>query len=247
MTKVVTNTLDRPERMAITPAQRTAARLVGFLYLLQMATAIFGQSFVRDRLMVRDDAARTAENILNAARLFRFSVVGDIVTYISVIILIWAFYVLVRPVNRNLALLALLLRLAENAVLCAVTVNSLVVLRLLSRNPSLHGLGKDAIYSLVYVALSTQGLGINLSFVLLGFGSAIFAYLLLKSGYVPRLIAIWGIFSSLLLGIFTLVIFAFPSFGAFGMAHMLPMGLYEVGLGLWLLLKGIQTPPEPQT
>jgi hypothetical protein len=113
-----------PEHTAITPAQRTAARIVGILYVVQMATAVFGQSFVRDQLIVRGDATKTAQNIIGSERLFRLSIAGDLFTYTGVIVLAWAFYVLVRPVNKNLALLALLFRLAETAILCVVTVNS---------------------------------------------------------------------------------------------------------------------------
>jgi len=69
----------------IEPAQRTAARIVGLLYLVQMATGIFGQ-YVRDRLIVRGDAAKTALNITGAERLFRLSIAGDLITYILVYI-----------------------------------------------------------------------------------------------------------------------------------------------------------------
>jgi Domain of unknown function (DUF4386) len=117
---------------AITPAQRTAARIVGFLYVFQMAVEVFGESYVRERLVVAGDATKTALNIMADERLFRLSIAGDLVTYTSVIVLIWAFYAMVRPVNRNLALRAAFFRLVENAVLCVATVNSLIVLRLLS-------------------------------------------------------------------------------------------------------------------
>jgi hypothetical protein len=74
-------------------------------------------------------------------------------------------------------------------------------------------------------------------------GSTVFAYLLLKSRYVPKAIAAWGIFSSLVLAVVTLAIIVFPGLGALELTYMMPMGLYEVGLGLWLLIKGIQAPP----
>jgi Domain of unknown function (DUF4386) len=244
-TDVLTNRLDRPETpyRVIEPAQRTAAKVVGFLYLFQMATAIFGESFVRGRLIVRGDATQTALNIIGSERLFRLSIAGDLVTYTGVIVLIWAFYVLVRPVNKNLALLAVLFRLAETAVLCVATVNSLVVLRLLSGAPDLKTFEAGQLHSLASLAISAQGLGMMVGFILLGLGSTVFAYLLLKSGYVPKAIAVLGIFSSLVLAVVTWAIMVFPNLGkAVGLAYMGPMGLYEVGLGLWLLVKGIQAP-----
>jgi hypothetical protein len=232
-----------PENASMEPAQRSAARFAGVLYLFQMATGVFGQSFVRDRLIVSGNATKTVQNILGAERLFRLSIATDLVTYATVILLIWALYVVLRPVNRNLALLAVLFRLAENAVLCVATVNSLVVPKLLSSVDYLKTFDASQLHSLVMLAFGAQGLGMNVAFILLGLGSTVFAYLLLRSGYIPRVIAAWGIFASLLLAIVTLAIIVFPGLAVLGLTYMMPMGLYEVGLGLWLAIKGIQIRP----
>jgi hypothetical protein len=82
----------------------------------------------------------------------------------------------------------------------------------------------------------------SVGFILLGLGSTVFACLLLKSRYVPRALAVLGIVSSLVLAVVTLAIIVFPGLGALGLTYMMPMGVYEVGLGLWLLIKGIQAP-----
>src|SRR5260370_39342493 len=103
----------------IEPAQHTAAKVAGFLYVFQMAIAIFGQSYVRGQLIVRRDATQTAQNIIGAERLFRLSIAGDLVVYTTVIVLIWALYVVVRPVNKNLALLWGVFRVGYDSVLCA--------------------------------------------------------------------------------------------------------------------------------
>jgi hypothetical protein len=231
-------------RPAPGPEQRTAARLVGFLYIIQMATGVFGEVFVRGRLIVPGDATKTALNILGSERLFRLSIAGDLFTYIGVIVLMWAFYVVVRPVNKNLALLAVLFRLAETAVLCVATVNSLVALKLLSGAASLKVFEQKQLQSLADLAIGVQGLGMSVGFILLGLGSAVFAYLLLKSRYVPAALAAWGIFSSLVLAIVSWAVLVFPELGkAVGLAFMAPMGIYEVGLGLWLVVRGLRDPP----
>lgn len=230
---------------AIEPAQRTAAKVLGFLYVIQMAVAVFGQSFVRERLMVRGDAAKTAQNILGHERLFRLSIAGDLFVYAGVLVLVWCFYAVVRPVNKNLTLLAVFFRLAETAVLCAATVGSLVALRLLNGADYLKAIDLSQRQSVAMLALSAQGLGMSVGFILLGLGSTVFAYLLLKSRYVPRALAAWGIFASLVLALVTWAILVFPSLGhVLGLAYMAPMGIYEVGLGLWLLVKGISLQPS---
>jgi hypothetical protein len=71
----------------------------------------------------------------------------------------------------------------------------------------------------------------------------VFAFLLFKSRYVPRVLAGWGIFSSLALAIGSLAEILFPWFSAnASMIYMVPMFFYEVPLGAWFLVKGVQVP-----
>lgn len=213
------------------------------MYLVTMAIAIFGEVFVRGRLIVTGDATQTAQNIIAAEQLFRLSIIGDLLTYSGVIVLLWAFYVMVRPIDRNLALLGALLRLAENAILFAATIYSFIALRLLSGSAWLGAFEDGQLHALARLSLNAQGFGMNIAFVLTGLGSAVFAYVLLKSRYVPKAIAVWGIFASLTLAIVTLAVMVFPGiWDAIGMAYMGPMGIYEVGLGVWLIVRGIREP-----
>ena len=179
-------------------AQARAARIAGAMYLITMATGIFGESFVRGSLIVWGDATQTAQNIIGSVRLFRISIATDLATFTGVVVLIWALYVLLRPVDRNLALLALLLRFAELAIHYAATLFSLVALALLSGADYLETFDASQLHSLAQLAISAQGTGISIGFILLGLGSAVFAYLLLMSRYVPRIWAGWGVFASLL-------------------------------------------------
>src|SRR5258708_6049235 len=116
----------------IEPEQHTAAKLVGLLYLLQMATAIFAESFLRGRVLVRGDAMQTAANMVASEGLFRLSLVSDLITYASVIILVWALYIILKPVNNHVALLAVFFRLVENSILAGITVIAFAELALLS-------------------------------------------------------------------------------------------------------------------
>ena len=70
-----------------------------------------------------------------------------------------------------------------------------------------------------------------------------FAYLWLKSRYIPRGLAAWGIFSSLVMAIVTLAIMVFPRLAAVVIpVYYAPIAIFEVTLGLWLLVKGIRAP-----
>jgi|SRR5579862_3911784 len=64
--------------------------------------------------------------------------------------------------------------------------------------------------------------------------------LLLKSAFVPKLLAGWGVFASLVLAIGSLMVIVSPTFAASAsMIYMVPMFFYEVPLGLWFLIKGV--------
>jgi Domain of unknown function (DUF4386) len=108
----------------------------------------------------------------------------------------------------------------------------------------LKSIDASQLHSLAQLALSVQGEGVNMGFILLGLGSAVFAFLLLKSQFVPWLLAGWGVFSSLLLAAYALAIIVFPKAGALQVVPMLPMGIYEVTLGFWLLVRGANIKPS---
>jgi Domain of unknown function (DUF4386) len=78
-----------PAFPAIEPAQQTAARVAGFLYLFTMATANFAEFYARGRLIVGGDAAQTAMNITASERLFRLGIVSNLITFASVVPLVY--------------------------------------------------------------------------------------------------------------------------------------------------------------
>jgi hypothetical protein len=220
--------------------QARVARLAGALYLVQMAAGVFAEVFVRGSLVVRGDPAQTAQNIIDSERFFRLGIASDLVCYTAVLVATWALYVLLRSVDRNLAVLAVLLRLMELALHFNVTTQSLTALRLLSGADYLQAIDTAELQSLAQLAIGVQGAGMNTGFVLLGLGSAVFAWLFFKSRYIPRILAGWGVFASLLLSAYAFTVILFPRAAALQIVPMLPMGIYEVSLGLWLLLKGVR-------
>jgi hypothetical protein len=221
------------------------ARFAGAMYLLQMAAGVFAEVYARGSLIARSDPTKTAQNIIESEGLFRLSIASDLVCYTAVLLAVWALYVLLRSVDRNLALLAVLLRLMELAIHFNITINSLVALRLLSGSESLQAFEPAQLHSLAQLALGIQGSGMNSGFVLLGLGSAVFAYVLYKSRYIPRLLAGLGVVASLLLAAYAFLIILYPQAAALQLLPMMPMGIYEVGLGLWLLLKGANLKAQP--
>ena len=231
-------TLPRPDAIA-SQEQNSVARLAGLLYLLTNAASIWAFS-ARARLIVRGDAARTARNLVTSEHLFRATLAADLLMLAGVIALLWALYIVLAPVNKNLALLAALWRLVENAVLAGATLQAFAALTLLGGGAYLSAIGPDRLQALACASLRVHGAGFNVGFVFLGLGSALFSYLWLRSRYVPRALPVLGIVASLLLTVVTLATMVFPGLAAVGIAYMLPMGLYEITLGFWLALRGLR-------
>ena len=227
------------ENKSIIASQSKAAKVAGFMYLIGMAVSIFVELYLRGSLIVRGNALETADKIMAHETQFRVAIVLDLLTYVSVVLLVWALYILLKPVNKNLALLATFLRLAEVSFFCVILLGNFVVLHVLSNENYLRTFETGQLQALSRLVLLTRGDAYTIGFSLLGLGSTVFSYLLLKSNYVPKLLAGWGIFSSLLLvlGFITVI---FPELRKVVLPSQVPMFIYEVGLGFWFLVKGVK-------
>src|SRR5438552_4511269 len=85
-------------------SQRTAAKVAGFSGLFAMAIVVFANYLLLNPLIVPGNAAETARNIVAHERQFRVTVTCFLTYSASVVILLAALYVILKPVNRGLAL-----------------------------------------------------------------------------------------------------------------------------------------------
>ena len=107
-----------------TLTQRRAAKIVGATYLCALPPAIFAEFYVLGQLLVSGDATATATNILAHERLFRLAIASNLTVFSLDVILFIALYIVLEPVDRIVALLALGWGLVETAILVVVTVGS---------------------------------------------------------------------------------------------------------------------------
>jgi hypothetical protein len=233
---------DEPETREFDRSRDIAARAAGFLYLFTNATAIVG-FYARGQVYARGDAVQTARNLATSERLFRVGIVSELITVAGVVMLVVALYAILEPINRNVALLAAFWRLLENVVLAIIPLNAFVALSLLSGADYLRAVDAHDLQALAHMFLRLHLVGFRIGFLFLGLGSAAFAWLWLKSRYIPRALAVLGIVASLVMAIAESAIIAFPGLAAVvGLAYMAPMGVFEFTLGGWLLVKGLRTP-----
>jgi hypothetical protein len=235
--------MTRPDVSALDPSQQRAASIVGSSYLLAMALGIFSE-VIRGHLIVADNAVDTARNILSHETLFRLSIASDLIVPGAIdIALIAALYVVLKPVNQNLASFAVLLRLMDSIIGVVVTLSNFDALRLLSGADYLKVFDEDRLFALARLSIGAHGSGFNVLFVFLGLGSSVFSYLWFKSNYIPKALAILGVFGSLLMAVSCLMIIIFPHLAdLLSPAYMAPLGLFEITMGFWLLIKGLKDP-----
>jgi hypothetical protein len=232
--------------LSIDETQRRAARTVGFTYLSVLVVAVFAEFYVRQTLVVSDNAAQTAQNILAHEGLFRLGVIAHLTVFAADVVLITALYVVLRPVAPNLALVATFWRLLETASLSITALNDLDVLRLLSGAGYLQPFEPDLLHALARLSIGAHGASYLLGLFFFGFGSTLFCYLWFRSGYIPRALAGFGVFASALVGICAYLFILFPKLADIAIPGCFaPVMLFELTLGFWLLLK--ELPPSVAT
>ena len=216
------------------------ARLAGVLYLAIILLGLFGELVVRGTLVVPGDAAATAAKIAASPLLWRAGIAGDLLMHVCDVPVILIFYWLLRPVSKNLALLATLFNLVQTAVLVLNKLTLLVPMLLLDDVETLKAFSAQQLDALSYVAIEAHGYGFAIGLVFFGFACLVRGHLIVRSGFFPRtlgwLLQIAGL--SYLTNSFALLLA--PSFAAAIFPGVLvPAFIGELSICLWLIVKGV--------
>jgi len=165
------------------------ARLAGVFYLFFIiATAIANVS--RTKLIVFGDAVATAKNIQASVGFFRIGFLSDIFAGILFLLAAWALYVLLKPVNKHIALLFLLLNLGGVAVQCLNMLNLFSAALLLSGAEYLKVFQLDQLKALALFFLNLQENGFMIAQFFFAAWLLPLGYLVYKSGYLPKILGI---------------------------------------------------------
>ena len=166
------------------------ARMAGFLYLIYIVTTIVADVFGRSKLIVFGDAAATARNIMASEWQFRIGITGDLVSAVFFLLAAWALYVLLKPVNKDLALLFLLLNLGGVAVYSINLLNQFAAVLLLSGADYLKVFQADQLQALAMFFLNLHKNGYWIAQIFFGAWLFPLGYLVFKSGFLPRILGI---------------------------------------------------------
>ncbi len=227
-----------------TASPRLQARIGGLLYLLIILGGLFLPfAAAPSGMMLGDAALPTATKILAAKPLYVFGGAAQLLVYACDVGVASIFYVLLKPVSRSVALLATFFRLVFVAIASANMLNHFAPLVFLSGADFLSAFRPDQLRALALAFIRLRTFGFDIALVFFGFHCLVVGYLIFKSTFFPRIIglalAIGGV--GYLTSIFATAIP--PAIGVHIFPYiMLPAGIAEASLTLWLIIVGVNVP-----
>jgi hypothetical protein len=216
------------------------ARAAGALYLVIIVIGLLGEAWIRGSLVVSGDAAATAQRILASQFLWRLGVAGELVLLVCAVALTFLWYVLLRPVNRNLALLMVFFAMMSLAVEAVSALYLQAALTPLSSAAYLGVIDLQQRYAMAYMAVVSHGRAFGMALIFFGVECLIVGHLICQSGYFPRVIGRLMQIAGLCYLVNSFALILSPSLASLLFpAILLPALIGEGSFCLWLLIKGV--------
>jgi Domain of unknown function (DUF4386) len=222
------------DRIAET-SPRFKARMAGVSQLLEAVTATFGQVIVLGRLVVSGNAAATAANIVGHEQLFWLGFASSLMGVAFHIAWVLLMYVLLKPVNRSLSLLAAFFSLVACAMQALTSLLYLAPLLILQGSSSLSAFTAEQLQSLALVFLKLNAYAFQIDLVFFGFWCILTGYLIFRSTFLPRVLGVLVAISGV-----GWVTYLYPPLANYLSLYIAAASaLGEIPLELWLIVKGV--------
>jgi hypothetical protein len=224
---------------------RNPGRVAGLWYLLLIVIGPFFLLYVPNKVFVEDNASATVNNLAAHELLFRFGIVAELAGAIILILLTLAFYRLFAGVDRNLAVLVVILGGVMPAVLYFVGVGcELAALRIVRGANFLSAFDKPQQDALALLFLRLHGSQITASLALAGAWLFPLAMLVYRSRFLPRFLGVWVAIGGIAYLALSLTAVLWPQYQDKVFSYSQPAFFGEIALTLWLVIKGAR-PPAP--
>lgn len=213
------------------------ARWIGVLYVITIVAGGFGESHVPNTLLIANDLAGTAQRMASSIGLFRASFAAYLIEAACDITLNVLLYALLRPINRNLALLAACFGLMGTAIFAAGE-----MLYFAAALPAVDAdvarvISPEGKAALTYLCLTIYGYGFGIFAMFYGTAAVVRGYLILRSGYLPRVLGAILILGGASFLAKNFLIVVAPQYD---LPYVIfPMFLALASMALWFLIKGI--------
>ena len=188
-------------------------------------------------LIVRTDPAATATNILASESLFRLGFASYLIEALCDVGLTWVFYVLLRPVHRNLSLLAVFFRLIATGGFAMSQVLYFSALLAVSGSDNLKSFSAEQRESLALLSINAGGFGLEVFSMFYGVGAMLLGYLIFRSQYLPRILGVLLAISGVGFVIKAFASVLTPTYAS--PLLLLPVAVAWLSLTVWLLVKGV--------
>jgi hypothetical protein len=219
---------------------KKTARVGGILYLIIIVAGIFGELLIKNKIIVSGDPTATASNILHYETLWRIGIASDLLMHVCDVPLMVIFYLLLKPVNKNLALIAVIFNLVQTAAMVALKVNLVQALFPLGMADYLKAFTPDQLSTLSYLSIKSDEYGFGLGLIFFGFECLILGYLIFKSDYLPKIIGVLMQIAGLCYITNSFAMIIAPNTA--NLLFMLPPFIAETSFCLWLIIKGVNVP-----
>jgi Domain of unknown function (DUF4386) len=214
---------------------RFKARMAGACQLLEALTATFGEVIVLGRLVVSGNAAATAANIVGHEQLFWLGFASSLMGVAFHIAWVLLMYVLLKPVNRSLSLLAAFFSLVACAMQALTSLLYLAPLLILQGSSSLSAFTAEQLQSLALVFLKLNAYAFQIDLVFFGFWCILTGYLIFRSTFLPRVLGVLVAISGV-----GWVTYLYPPLANYLSLYIAAASaLGEIPLELWLIVKGV--------
>lgn len=211
--------------------------MAGSHYFMYFVTSIIANMFGR---FVFVDAPVTDNHIMAHESQFRIGLVISLFSVVFFLLAAWYLYVLLKPVNKNIALLFLLLNLGGFAIWCFSTLNLFASLLLLSGADYLKVFQPDQLQALAMLFINLRKSGAITAQIPYGIWLFPLGYLVFKSGFLPKILGLLLIVDCFGLLICVFQFFLLPGYEVISVPFMAVSFIAELSLTLWLLIKGVK-------
>ena len=221
-------------------APQRLGRWIGILILISLVFGSFGEMYVSDHLTVAGDADATARNIVAHETLFRLGYATYVVEGLCDAALTGLLYLLLRPAGRELALIALLLRIVSTAAFAAAEAHYYAALPILGGASYLKAFAPAELNALAFLSLKLYGGAGAVPTLFYGVGWILLGRLVFVSGYLPKWLGVLLVLGGLsfVTGMFAIIVVP----GWASSWFLLPMIAGMLVFALWLLTRGVDAP-----
>ena len=214
------------------------ARIAGFVYLLLIVLYMSGQ-LVISHVVGNGDFAQRLEHIAAGQLLYRVGLVLQLLASLFTVLLAYALYEVLKPVNARIARMAMYWRLGE-AFAGVTMLIDFAVLSLQSNPKYLQSFGMVQMEAIVNLARSANFACFNITTLFFCVGSTLFFYLFLQTRYIPRVLSAFGMFASCVVLLTSLGNLIFPAHADVIQFGWVPIFLSEIVTGFWLMVRGVK-------